>query len=298
MRSMSSGILAHRPVDLSIDDSFSNSVTMNGFHGILLYFFSLLLFKLTLCLELDVRSELVRENAAFALSELKLLSDSKIYDTLDLNSIISASTKDGIYHDNIILKVELSSPYFKSGKQIELFEFIVMTHKADKMKTIAIDEFPVMLEDAIEEFTIRKIEEKRRRRQETLREMELSSIMTEQEELSQFDLSHIQERMSEEDVRNMFANVETNETLSYRKMLSASLIPNLPTSRISEEEALMNYSLFEIYQISRSIMPSSEYQNHRCKQILRAVLGHLKKRERARQFDELKTRTWEFKDEL
>jgi hypothetical protein len=273
-------------------------MTRTWIYRVFTCFIVFLTLKVSLSEELEVNSDLVKENAMFALAELQKLSDSKIYDTLNLKKVISASANDGVYHDNLIMKVELECPHYKSGKQIEQFEFIVMTHKTDHVKTIAIDEFPILMEDSIEEYTIKKIEEKRARRKAILRDMELESIMTEPEEQSLFDASYFQGKFSDEDVQNMFSSVETEETSSYRKMLSKSLIPKLPSVRVSDEEALMSYSLFKLYQVSRALVPSSEYQVHRSKQILRAVLGHLKKRERARQFEQSTSKPNTTKDEL
>ena len=37
--------------------------------------------------------------------------------------------QDGIFHDNIILQLEIASPHFKSKKSVETFEVFVMRHK-------------------------------------------------------------------------------------------------------------------------------------------------------------------------
>ena len=55
------------------------------------------------------------QETEFALQALQKLSDSRIYQTLSLSQILSAEEEDGIYHHNTVIKVELSSPYFKSG---------------------------------------------------------------------------------------------------------------------------------------------------------------------------------------
>lgn len=67
--------------------------------------------------------------------------------------------------------MELDSPFFESGKPTERVSVIVMEEKVhfplgalvvdkpqeDGVKSIAIDEFPRMSEDAIEEFWIKKV---------------------------------------------------------------------------------------------------------------------------------------------
>ena len=118
--------------------------------------------------------------AEFAVHELKKLSDSGIYATLSLNKIISANFQRGVYHNNTILEIELSSPHFKSGKTIETYSMIVMKHLEDGISSFAIDEFPVMKDDAIEEFYIQKVESKRKKREESFRRLELEAYMSRQ----------------------------------------------------------------------------------------------------------------------
>ena len=112
-------------------------------------------------------------DAEFALSELKKLSDSRIYDTLSLAKIISAEDEDGIYHINTILKLELRSIYYKSGLPSEVFDMVVMRNKIDGSMSFAINEFPEMDESAIELFWIKKVKEKRGQREELFRKIEV-----------------------------------------------------------------------------------------------------------------------------
>ena len=58
---------------------------------------------------------------------------------------------------NTVLKLELSSPYFKSGAEKEVYNMVVMKHKDDGLLSFAIDEFPDMTEAAIEKFSIEKV---------------------------------------------------------------------------------------------------------------------------------------------
>ena len=95
-------------------------------------------------MQLDVNDVAVKNEAIFALDELKKLSDSRVYNSLSLANITSAWLQDGIYHVNTILNIDLKSDYFKSQKSIESYEIIIMKNKEDDVKSIAIDEFPVM----------------------------------------------------------------------------------------------------------------------------------------------------------
>lgn len=58
---------------------------------------------------------------------------------------------------NTVLKLELSSPYFKSGAEKEVYSMVVMKHKDDALMSFAIDDFPDMTDDAIEKFSIEKV---------------------------------------------------------------------------------------------------------------------------------------------
>lgn len=116
-------------------------------------------------------------DAEFAVEELRKLSDSGIYTTLTLHRILHAQTIDGIFHNNLALKLELKSPYFKSGQETEVFEMVVMKHKTDNVTSLAIDEFPVMADEAIEEFYIQKVEEHRVEREKALRRLDREVIL-------------------------------------------------------------------------------------------------------------------------
>ena len=63
----------------------------------------------------------------------------------------------GIFHFNTFMVLELACPHFKSGSAVESFDVMVMRHLEDSTYSFAIDEFPEMTEDAIEEFWIEKV---------------------------------------------------------------------------------------------------------------------------------------------
>ena len=120
--------------------------------------------------------------AAFMLEELRALSDSGVYETLSLHSITSAAKQHGVFHDNVFLTVRLASPHLavaaagttSSGgaPATTVHEVMVMTSLEDGVKSFAIDEFPEMDDDAVEEFLIRKIEKRRRDREESFAQIE------------------------------------------------------------------------------------------------------------------------------
>jgi hypothetical protein len=66
--------------------------------------------------------------------------------------------QEGIFHNNTFLTLELASPHLLDAAS-SLHDVIVMADLDDGVRSFAIDEFPVMDEDAIEEFWIRKVEQ-------------------------------------------------------------------------------------------------------------------------------------------
>lgn len=109
--------------------------------------------------------------ASFVLEELRNLSDSGIYETIELKSIKAAFSQKGVFHDNIHLTLELSSPHLVDGPS-STHSVMVMTSLEDGVQSFAIDDFPVMDEDAVEEFWIKRVEARRRLREESFARIE------------------------------------------------------------------------------------------------------------------------------
>lgn len=112
------------------------------------------------------------EAGDFVLRELKKLSDSGVYETLKLKKIVSAETQAGAYHNSIFIQMEFTSPHLEGGTSITSHNVVVMRNLNDDVLSFAIDEFPKMDEEAIEEFWIRKVERARKFREEEFARIE------------------------------------------------------------------------------------------------------------------------------
>ena len=116
--------------------------------------------------------------AGFVLDNLKEISDSGIYgESLQLRSVHNAEVVDGLFHACIVLDAELSSSYFASGNETEMFEMIVMRRTQERPEdpkrwhSYAIDRFPKMKNDAIKNALQRKVEMTVRRNEKIRREI-------------------------------------------------------------------------------------------------------------------------------
>jgi hypothetical protein len=166
---------------------------------------------------LDSNGHEAIQAAEFSVRELSKLSDSGIYTSLSLSSILSAKYNEGIFHNNIILELELASPHFKSGYSVERFHVVVMKHKDDGVTSFAIDEFPVMDEDSIEEYYIKKVEEKRRRREESFRRLELEAYLSNKDDYVSAGENTFQE---DDSVEFLLSTLDTPDKLENRKKKS------------------------------------------------------------------------------
>eukprot|EP00611_Tribonema_gayanum_P010943 TRINITY_DN21060_c0_g1_i1.p1 TRINITY_DN21060_c0_g1~~TRINITY_DN21060_c0_g1_i1.p1 ORF type:complete len:269 (+),score=91.01 TRINITY_DN21060_c0_g1_i1:121-927(+) len=112
------------------------------------------------------------EAATWAVSELRKLSDTGVYESLALKSVKAAATGAGVYHDNTFLTLVLATPHFDSGSAEEEFEVMVMRHKTDGHRNFAISEFPAMAAGAIEQFYMQKVDADRKLREAALQALD------------------------------------------------------------------------------------------------------------------------------
>ena len=123
--------------------------------------------------ERGVHEPHVVEAAEWALAQLRELSDSGVYRSLSLARVARAATQRGVFHDNTFLELELASPHLRSGAGADSFDVVVMRALDDGVRSLAIDEFPEMTDDAIERFWIEKVERHRSAREEAFAKLEL-----------------------------------------------------------------------------------------------------------------------------
>ena len=96
-----------------------------------------------------------------------------------------------------------------------------MTHKEDGIKSLAIVEFPVMSEQAIESYLETKYENKRRTREGSFRLLEIEAVVRRQMDLKngKSDDMDIQEYMASKDVVGHLDSLDTPHYFYIQKRL-------------------------------------------------------------------------------
>eukprot|EP01036_Dinobryon_divergens_P024306 gene24306-32742_t len=242
--------------------------------------------------QLDINSDEAKLAAAFAVRELSKLSDSGIYTTINLKRLVSAEYQIGVYHENTILNLELSSPYFKSGKTTESFEIVVMKHLEDGVRSFAINEFPEMNEDAIEEFYIRKVEARRRKREESFRRLEFAAFKSLQN-ADKSSENHTNDsyydcmQKDEDDVISadevdkeavtLLSRLDNPERRASRQQASRDRIKEnrVHDFAVNDEERVASLSLDDLHRIVLGDQEASDYQVQRARELLDDALKNL-----------------------
>lgn len=128
----------------------------------------------------DPSSAAIQADASWAVEYLRGMSDSGVYKTLALRRVVSASTQEGVFHNNTVLLLELESPHTvvdstpsasspsnsAAPLRISTHEVVVMTElESGQRRAFAIDEFPVMDPEAVERFWRAKVDAQRGERE-------------------------------------------------------------------------------------------------------------------------------------
>ena len=231
---------------------------------LVLSFLVLLLFFAARAANLALSSDIVNAEASYALVELAKLSDSGVYSTLQLHKVLAASQEDGIFHQNTMLTLELSSPHFNSGSDTETFDVVVMTHKDDGIRSIAISEFPVMTEASIETFWVQKVEDKRLAREAAFRRLEVRALLQAPGSGELIDNSIDTES---DNVEHLLGLIDSAELTVARRKASADASKRLVEPFTSQEATLSKMNLAQLYVVSVSPKGSdySDFQRERAK---------------------------------
>ena len=221
---------------------------------------------------------LPQQEVEFAVQQLQILSDSGVYKTLSLAGVISARREEGIFHHNTILKLRLASPHFASKLASEEFEMIIMTHKEDGVKSIAIDEFPAMTEEAIEAHYAVKVGDKTKQREESFRRLEIEAILNARagiESVLDNKAQEIRAQVEGSSVASLLDALDTPDLKEERRVASLLVQPQLPDSYVQEEASLLHLSLGELYEITIGTREASNFQRTRALAMLDSVVSAL-----------------------
>jgi hypothetical protein len=246
----------------------------------------------------------ISDECSLLISALRKLSDSTVYSTLEISRVHSAVRENGIFHNNLILEVELSSPFFRSGLESENFTVVVMTSKADDVKSFAIDEFPVMHDVAIESFYNEKVVQKRHERERSLRWLDVEATRAAFNQFSKGrDLNSRPINSADSAVLSTLALMDDLDSVAeIRRRVSDRIRQQLPNDLLEEEVALSQMTLKQLYSATvdevdvncgdargsdasrsttclagngRNANSLSEYQKYRARKILDSVFSDI-----------------------
>lgn len=226
--------------------------------------------------ELDARDDAVLQSARFAVDELSKLSHSNVYSTLKLERVLKAFDQEGIYHQNRVLNLELSSPHFMSGGRTENFTMVVLTHHDDGAKSIAIDEFPVMREEAIEDFYIAKVKKRRVARDLSFVRLKLKALLTDRQDRSNGSGTTTSyeeiEKLRESNVTEQLAFLTPSNFEDMRRRESWDFLAGQDAVIAAQEQELQRHSDHELLEIAVGLTAASDFHVFRARQIILDLL--------------------------
>ena len=123
----------------------------------------------------------------------------------------------------------------------------------DGVKSLAIDNFPVMTDTSIEEYLIEKAKRKKLRKRKSFRYLEIERL------LGGDDLRG-------KSLKSLLEELDSPEALNYREKMSLEVQKRLIEPYLSEEQALSRLSLAALYEIS--VGDYSDFQIERSRALL------------------------------
>ena len=244
-----------------------------------LIFITLFLLVLINSQEKDVlySEDYMISTAEYVVNELKKLSDSGIYKLLEIKKIHNYEKTSGIYHYNTAMSIELSSPYFESNKSSEIFNFVLMEHKIDKVKSFAVDEFPIMKGEFIEQFSLEKISRKKTEREEAFRRLEIEAlVLGENPSYASAEYMALKEKLDKRKLADLLGDLDDADVQSHRAENSLLIQKHIgPELVLSEERAVGTMSLKELYAITTDAQTASDYQRQRASSLVDLSLAYL-----------------------
>ena len=129
-----------------------------------------------------------------------------------------------------------------------------MKHKEDGIRSIAIDEFPVMTDKAIEAFWIDKVEMKKVAREEAFRRLEVQALFQRKHggNIAGGALSSKEtiEQVRNGDIHSLLDEVDSPAAAAARRAQSLDTQSRVVEPFVAQEAALAEMSLSELYEIS------------------------------------------------
>lgn len=243
---------------------------------LLIVFFSALLATANF-IERDVTEPSIASAATFAVTELRKLSSSDVYSSLSLTNVWKAYEQEGIFHFNVVLNLELSSPQFLSGMPRENFTMVVLTHLNDGAKSIAIDEFPAMQELAIEKFQTEKLKRRRVAREGAFLELEVNAILRDRQQLESSNRERIEQWLSLP-VEQQLDRLTSAEFDTVRAQESADFAAGQDEHIVAQEEQVCALSVSQLYETAVGLRAATDFAVFRAKQVLDLLLLHARSR--------------------
>ena len=196
---------------------------------------------------------------AFALRELKGLSDSGIYETLSLAKVSTADFERGVFHDNWIFDIELSSPHFSDGRAQSAHKVTVMRSLEDQVLSFAIDEFPDMEPSAIEFFWRKMVERHRKQREESFERLEAEELARDASDAgiedAQGEVQKMQKMQNEELEGIEKGHAGARALTDFHQYIAGQILDKRWDAQMLAEQSDYNQHIARVVQSGTSLFP-------------------------------------------